>query len=209
MSLVRRVVPVIQARSKRRPWHLLRLAPAAMISSVVLGVAGYTLDSFLPIYGLGHGLRASLAVGLLTTLLIGEAAAQFPAGWLADHMDRRTLLFGATGVGAVACLGVTVVAQFASPILLFPMVAVIGLAFGTIWTAAAVLLGQSFSGGDLVAAYAVSGMLHGIGMVAGPLSIGAAVDRWGVEAIPLGIALCCLLYLPFSFSTGPSKDRGT
>jgi MFS family permease len=84
------------------------------------------------------------------------------------------------------------------PILLFAVVAALGVALGSIWTIGVVLLGQSFRGSDLVAAYAVGGMVHGVGMVVGPLSIGAAIDRWGPEALPLGIALCCLIYLPIT-----------
>ena len=200
IPFVHQLAPAVHARSARRAWHLLWLAPAAMLTSPLLGAADYSLDSFLPVYGLSHGLRPPVAVALLSILLIGVTAAQYPAGWLADHVDRHKLHFGATALAAVACLALTAVAQGSSTLLLFSVVAVLGAALGSIWTIGVVLLGQNFRGGDLIAAYAVSSMLHGIGMVAGPLSIGAAVDLWGPEAIPLGVALCCLLYLPFTLS---------
>jgi MFS family permease len=197
MPFVRGLAPAMGARSPRRSWHLLWLAPAAMLAAPVLGIADYSLDSFLPVYGLSHGLTPSVSVALLTTLLIGVTAGQYPAGWLADRVDRHKLLFGATALGAVSCLCLPAVAG-SVPILLFAVVAALGVALGSIWTIGVVLLGQSFRGSDLVAAYAVGGMVHGVGMVVGPLSIGAAIDRWGPEALPLGIALCCLIYLPIT-----------
>jgi MFS family permease len=134
----------------------------------------------------------------LSTLLLGVTAAQYPAGWLTDRADRHRLLFGATVMGAVACLALAAMARNSPVILLFALVVVLGAALGSIWTIAVVMIGQAFRGGDLVAAYATGGMLHGIGMVTGPLSMGAAVDRWGATAVPLGVAFCCLLYLPLT-----------
>lgn len=203
---VRGLAPSVARHSVRRVWHFLRLAPAAVLAAPVLGAADYVLDSFLPVYGLHHGLDQTAAVTLLTTLLIGVTAAQYPAGWLADHIDRRHLLCGATAVAIVACLALPVVIGRLHPLLLLAVVALLGAALGSIWTIAVVLLGQKFQGGDLVAAYAVTGMLHGIGMVIGPLAAGAAVDLWGAIAIPFGVALCCLLYLPFTLA-GDSGRR--
>jgi len=196
IPFVRGLAPAVHAQSTRRLWRLLWLAPAAMLSGPLLGATEYALDSFLPVYGLAHGLEAPVAVSLLSTLLLGVTAAQYPAGWLADRADCHRLLFGATALGAVACLALAALARGAPVILLFALVVVLGTALGSIWTIAVVLFGQTFRGGDLVAAYAVGGLLHGVGMVTGPLSMGAAVDRWGAAAVPLGVALCCLLFLP-------------
>jgi MFS family permease len=198
LPFVHNLAPAVTARSARRVWPFLQLAPAALLAAPMLGAVDYSLDSFLPVYGLSHGLEPAVAVALLTTLLVGVTAAQFPAGWLADRMDARKILFGATALAGIACLTLTALVQGSSAIPLFGVVAVLGAALGGIWTIAVVLLSQSFRGGDLISAYALSGMLHGIGMVTGPLSIGAAADRWGPEAIPFGVALFCLLYLPFT-----------
>lgn len=152
IPLVHQLAPAVDARSTRRAWHLLWLAPAAMLTSPLLGAVDYSLDSFLPVYGLSHGLRPPAAVALLTILLVGVTAAQYPAGWLADRMDRHRLLFGATALGTVAGLALSAVGQFSSTIPLFLVVAVLGVALGSIWTIGVVLLGQSFRSGDLVAA---------------------------------------------------------
>jgi MFS family permease len=206
LPFVRRLTPAVTAPTARRAWHLLRLAPAAMLAAPILGAADYSLDSFLPAYGIGHGLAPAVAVTMLTVLLTGVTAAQYPTGWLADRMDRGRILFGATALAGLACLVLSAVAG-SSTILLFVAVAVLGCALGAVWTIATVLLGQSFRGGDLVSAYALGGMLHGIGMVAGPLSIGAAADRWGPEAVPLGVAACCLIYLPFTLARPMAVGR--
>jgi MFS family permease len=196
IPLARELAPVVHPQAIRRSWRLLWLAPAAMLSGPLLGATEYSLDSFLPAYGLARGVAPHVAVSLLSTLLVGVTAAQYPAGWLSDLADPHRMLFAATALGFTACIALVVLPLGAPIILLFTLVSILGAALGGIWTIAAVLFGRAFRGGDLVAAYALGSMLHGIGTVAGPPSMGAAVDRWGAAAVPLGVAFCCLLFLP-------------
>lgn len=75
-------------------------------------------------------------------------------------------------------------------------VALLGAALGAIWTISVVMLGTRYRGAELAGAYAATGILHGIGMIAGPVLAGYAAAAWSPAAIPPAVALCCLLYLP-------------
>ena len=76
------------------------------------------------------------------------------------------------------------------------LVLAMGAGLGGIWTVSVVMVGSRFRGADLSAAYAAGGVLHGIGMVAGPIVSGFASAALDPVAVPLLVALCCLLYLP-------------
>ena len=171
--------------------------PGAVYAALLLGAVDYILDAFLPLYALHAGASQADAVTLLSVLLVGVMLAQLPAGWLADRFDRRRLLFGATLAG----MGLSLLMPLSMDRLwmAYPVVAGLGAALGAIWTISVVLLGAFYRGAELAGAYAATGLLHGVGMVAGPILAGYAADLWSPTVIPFAVALCCMLYLPATF----------
>jgi MFS family permease len=175
--------------------------PGAMYAGLLLGAVEYILDAFLPLYALDEGLRQDDAVTLLAVLLAGVTLAQLPAGWLADRWDRDRLLFCAALLAMLLSLVLPwTIAHLWSA---YAVVGLLGVAVGAIWTISVVMLGAQYRGVELAGAYAASGVLHGIGMIAGPVFAGYAAAAWSPGAIPLTIALCCLLYLPATLIRRP------
>ena len=170
------------------------LAPALLFAALLLGALDYTNDAFLALYGLRHGFTQPQALALLTVLLAGYTLAHVPCGWLADHVDRQRLLMGMTALAAALYL--VVPAAIAAGWLAWVVLFLIGCALSGIWTAGVVLLGQRFAGAELPSAYVASGILYGIGTIAGPLLTGLLVDRAGMAVLPLVLAGFCLVYLP-------------
>jgi MFS family permease len=190
----RGLVPEMPAQpAPRLGGYFLRL-PAAIHAALLLGAVDYILDAFLPIYGLHAGMSEAHAVTLLSVLLAGVTLAQLPAGWLADRMDRQRLLFLMALAAALLSFAVPLTA--ASLWSAYLVVAALGAALGAIWTVSVVLLGAHYRGVALAGAYAATGMLHGIGMVAGPVLAGSAAAAWSPAIIPLAVGLCCVIYLP-------------
>jgi MFS family permease len=136
----------------------------------------------------------STALTLLTALLAGYTLAHVPCGWLADRVDRRRLLLAMTAVAAAIYL--TVPAAVGSAWLAWPVLFLAGCALSGLWTASVVLLGQRFAGAELAGAYVASGILYGIGTIAGPLLTGIIVDRTSLAVLPLVLAGFCVAYLP-------------
>lgn len=177
------------------------LAPALLIAVLLLGALDYTNDAFLVLYGLDHGLDQPAALALLTVLLTGYTIAHIPCGWLADRVDRRRLLLAMTALAAAIYLAVP--AAIGSVWLAWPVLFLAGCALSGLWTAAIVLLGQRFAGSELASAYVASGILYGIGSIAGPLLTGLVADWASLAVVPLVLAGFCLAYLP----VGLLRDR--
>jgi MFS family permease len=165
-----------------------------MYAALLLGAVDYILDAFLPLYALHEGVSQADAVTLLSVLLAGSTLAQLPAGWLSDRTDRQRLLCVLTIAAVLLSLAMPLaIARWWSACL---VVAGLGAVLGAIWTISVVLLGAFYRGAELAGAYAATGVLHGIGMVAGPILAGSAATAWTPAVIPLAVALCCLIYVP-------------
>ncbi len=173
--------------------RFLRIAPAALLATALLGVIDSVNDSFLPLYGLRNGLDEDTAVTVLAVVLAGMTAAQIPVGWLADRFDRRRLLRAL--VMGVLCLAIVLPLVMGDSILVWPVAALWGGAAGGIWAVSLVLIGERFRDADLAAANAARGVLYGIGAAGGPLLAGSALHIWNPHGLMLVIALACLFYL--------------
>jgi MFS family permease len=161
------------------PMLLLAVAFAALFEQVAL--------SFLPIYGLRHGLTEATSSLALTVMIIGNVVFQIPIGWLADRISRRFLM----SIMAIATMigSLLLSLLIGGSILLWPMLFVWGaIAFG-IYTIALVELGDRFSGALLLAGNGAFGMMWGIGGIFGPPVAGAAMDLIGPEGLPIILGL--------------------
>ena len=73
------------------------------------------------------------------------------------------------------------------------------------------VLGNRYSGTDLVAGAAAFTMAYGIGNLAGPALGGGAMDAWGPIGLPLAIGGACLVFVAvaavraLAAPTSPSK----
>jgi MFS family permease len=190
----RGLVPEMPARQMPQLGRFFVRLPAAIYAALLLGAVDYVLDAFLPIYGLHAGMSEADAVMLLSVLLAGVTLAQLPAGWLSDRVDRQLLLF----LMALAAAMLSFALPLAAATLwsAYLVVAALGAALGAIWTISVVLLGAHYRGTELAGAFAATGMLHGIGMITGPVLAGAAAAAWSPAVIPLAVGLCCVMYLP-------------
>jgi fucose permease len=63
------------------------------------------------------------------------------------------------------------------------------------YTVALATLGDKFHGPDLIAGSAAIGVMWGFGGIAGPPLAGLAIDRFGIDAVPVAIAMPFLALL--------------
>jgi predicted MFS family arabinose efflux permease len=119
----------------------------------------------------------------LIVMVAGSIGLQYPMGWLADHVPRRTLYVAcalATAAGA-ALMPITVRA----PLLFWFVVFVWGGAYYAIYTLSLVRLGERFRGAALIAGNAAFAAMWGAGGLFGTPLIGAAMQAWG----PVGLSV--------------------
>jgi len=181
-------LPGFDGREDASVFSFLSLAPMLLLAVAFAALFDQVALSFLPIYGLRHGLTEATSSLALTVMIIGNVILQIPIGWLADRISRRFLM----SIMAIATMigSLLLSLLIGESMLLWPMLFVWGaIAFG-IYTIALVELGDRFSGALLLAGNGAFGMMWGIGGIFGPPVAGAAMDLIGPEGLPiiLGIA---------------------
>ncbi len=175
----------------------IRIAPALCVGILFFAFFDSVVLSLFPVYAADHGYSIKLAALMVTIILLGDTAFQFPLGWLSDKLGRPGIYLGC---GCIALLiGLCLPLLMTAPTLLWPSLVILGAAAGGIYTLAIVLIGQSFSGADLVTANASAGLLWGIGSLLGPLLSGAAMSG-GSYGLPLTLAVAAAVVVGFALS---------
>ena len=169
------------------------LAPVAMFGYFVFAAGDAMLLTFLPIYAAGLGVGEVDAIRLLTVLAVGSMAFQYPIGWLADRVSNYAL---AAAMGAVLLAG-SVALPWALPL---PAISIVfmffyGGALGALYTISLVLLGRRFRGADLSAASAMLAVMFCVGSFIWPSAGGAAMDRFGGDAMPVSLIAAYAFFL--------------
>ena len=193
LAWARGLIPPIEGHAKGRLLYYLLVAPTLMVAGLMYGLVDSSILSFLPIYGLGAGFDQSTVVTMLTVLVLGSVAAQLPLGWLADHVGGRQMIIGCTVFTLIPAVMLPFVID--TPWLLWPALFVWGGALGGFYTISMVLIGRRFKGADLVAINAAFVVFWGLGAIAGPAATGGAMEAWGINAMPVVVVVCCVLYL--------------
>jgi len=190
--LARDHLPGFDGRENASVFSFISLAPMLLLAVAFAALFDQVALSFLPIYGLRHGLTEATSSLALAVMIIGNVVLQIPIGWLADRISRRFLMSIMAIATMIGSLLLSLLIE--GSMLLWPMLFVWGaIAFG-IYTIALVELGDRFSGALLLAGNGAFGMMWGIGGIFGPPVAGAAMDLIGPEGLPviLGLASCVL-----------------
>ena len=169
------------------------LAPVAMFGYFVFAAGDAMLLTFLPIYAAGLGVGEVDAIRLLTVLAVGSMALQYPVGWLADRVSNYAI---AAAMGAILLAG-SAALPWALPL---PAISIVfmfiyGGALGALYTISLVLLGRQFRGADLSAATAMLAVMFCVGAFIWPSAGGAAMDRFGGDAMPVSLIVAYALFL--------------
>lgn len=162
--------------------------------------------TLLPVYFLREGFAQSLALIMVSAVVIGDAVLQVPIGWLADKFSR-TALYRACGL-------VLVGSSLALPVLLqtplvWPALVLFGASAGGLYTLSLILVGQRYRDNALVRANAHIALLWGAGCLLGPLSTGAASKWLSSHALPGLMALGALGFVVLAWRRGAFTELAT
>ncbi|MFK8252639.1 MFS transporter [Ancylobacter terrae] len=164
----------------------LHLAGALIAFGFLAGVGETALQSLLPLYGLAYGLDDANASYLVAVFSLGEAVLVAVLGWLADRWGRARTMNLCTVLAIATMLALPFVMEM--PVL---RVAVLFLAGGVIsglYTLGVILIGQDYRGSRLATVSTGFAMAYSAGSILGSTPIGAAIDLFGPQALPLSIA---------------------
>lgn len=80
---------------------LMRMAPVAGVTSLLIGAANGSFWSLAPIYALDLKLSAGQVGAMMTAVIVGSAVGVYPVGRLSDRLDRRLVLAWLAAAGAL------------------------------------------------------------------------------------------------------------
>ena len=173
----------------------LGLAGALIAAAFLTGVGETAMQSLLPLYGLAHGLSEAAASRLVAVFSLGEAILVAVLGWMADRYGRRLTLIGCAAIAVVSTLALPFV--MGRGFILEPVLFIAGGTVSGLYTLGIVLIGQDFRGQRLAVVSTGFAMAYSAGSVVGATPIGYLIDLFGVEALPLTVALGFLALMAF------------
>ena len=192
LVLARRSAPAVTTRPSTFVFRYIRMAPSGTLAGLVLGMIESTALYLLPLYALRRGLEGDDAVLPVTAFVAGAVAIPLFFGWLADRIDRHTVLAAAAAVAGLSVA--TYLFVSAGSVWFWIATFIWGGSATAVYAVGLTLLGQRFSGANLVAASALLVAMYSLGSLTGPIVTGAAMDAWGVGAFPIFAAAVALAY---------------
>ena len=192
------------------------IAPTVMLSAGMFGVIEGGIQSFAHLYTmdvLGYDYRP-IGYAVIWVGAVGAIFFQYPAGWLADRVDRGWLLVACVAIAAAAMAlfpwllpGATGPWRSPAALALWAVVIVWGGTMGATFTVGLTLVGERFRDVELVTANAVFSLLFGLGGLAGPFLAGAAMDRFGPPGFPASLLSVAVLYTLFAAYRQATRAR--
>ena len=173
-----------------------RVAPTVSAAVLLFAFLDGSGLSMLPLFGLRYGHTEAVAALMISVMIGGNIILQLPLGWLADRVDREHLL-KACGVGftiAAVLLPLVVTSHW-----LWPVLILLGISAGGVYTLALIIVGQRFQGVDLVTANAAFGVIWGLGSLLGPLCAGLGMRALDPDGLPLTWAAAGIIFLLLSW----------
>lgn len=164
---------------------LWRLAPAAVVGCVYVGLMGGAMTNVTPAYGILIGLDQKAAILLTASIQIGALLVQWPMGMVADRLDSRIIMLSTACVVVAAVLGLGAVLYFGTSndrLWFYGLFALIGGSFSLYTVAvthAYLRMGQERAVGLSAALL----LLWGIGSAIGPLAAAVFMQLVGPHGL--------------------------
>lgn len=168
----------------RAPLLLFAVGSATIFDGILL--------SFFAVFGLRSGLDVQTVSWVLAAGILGNVLLQYPMGMLADRWSRTGVIAATAAITVALCLAMI---WTINSWLIWPVVIVAGSTAFAVYTISLTILGDSFEGPDLIAGSAAFSAMWGVGGLVGPPIAGAAIDAFGVNAMPVTLALSYVVLL--------------
>jgi MFS family permease len=191
--------------TKQGFFGFVRRAPLLLFAVSTLTIFDSVMLAFFIIYGLRSGLDLMTASWALGISIAGNALLQYPIGMLADRWRRTSVMILAAGIVIAMAAALPAVTQSR---LIWPVAFFMGVAAYAIYTAALAILGDEFKGAELISGAAAFAATWGIGGIIGPPLAGAALDNFGVNALPAFFIVLYTLLVVLLFTSGGRLVRG-
>jgi len=196
IALTTSTVPMSIPTDRMSLAELYAVSPLGVVGAFGIGLSNGAMWGLVPLAAVNFGYATSSVALLMSLIVLGGVAFQWPTGWASDRMDRRGVIAVACALQVAACVGLFVTSGGDTRIFL-----VISFVFGgmslVIYPLCSAHLNDRISDDDRVSASAAMLLLLGFGAVIGPL-LGALVMRYlGDSGLFVYMAVVGVLLLAF------------
>lgn len=182
LTLTRLDQPATPHAPRLRPMLAFRASPLAGAGVIVAGITSASFRMVSPIYGAQVGLAADEIALFLGAWVLGGAVAQYPAGWLADRLDRRWVLIGLS-LAAMGSCAVTILTTGSGTAAIYLNAALFGVVTFPIYSVACAHA-HDFAESDERIELSAALMFHfAVGGVAAPLVASLLIAAQGPQAL--------------------------
>ena len=163
-----------------------------------------TMISLYPVYLSALGFDAR-GVGLLFALYAsGAVVGPIAVAVIADRVRREGLMM-VCGVVLALATGLLWLGQ--APLPLVALTVAMGLAAGAIYPTGLALIGDRLPAGQLGSANSLYTMAYCAGSIAGPFSVGLAMDRYGTAVLFAPLAAVAVIFLALTVVDAFARGR--
>lgn len=199
--------PPFQTTKPMSLGQLFRISPLGCIGTFLLGGVFAAIFGMASVFGTQAGMSVAQISIFVAAIYLGGLVFQYPIGWASDRMDRRILITGLTAFGAVT----TVVGGFFTES--YAVTLLLGLVIGGVanplYSLIIAYTNDFLQPSDMAAASGGLLFINGLGSMAGPIIIGAAMTRFGAGAFFAYVALLYALiagYALYRMSRRPTPE---
>jgi MFS family permease len=187
-------------------FEIVRIAPGIIAGTAFFAAFDNVILSFLPLTLLDSGFDQSHALAAASLVLAGDAALQFPLGWLADRYGRSRVQ---VLCGTAVCLMLPLISLTPHLPLIWPLyLFALGGAAGALYTLSMAASGEYFSGSALVRASGLIGLTWNFSSSAGSALTGLTIQALGTSAMPLVLWVLAATFVVVQVkSSRPAKAR--
>ncbi len=166
---------------------LTEVSPFATLGAAAAGLANGAFWGLAPLYGVQTNLDAASIAIVMSVIILGGAAFQFPLGRLSDRIDRRIVIAGAN-----ISLGVVAVLLGANGLAISPLALILGFLFGglllTQYSLCVAHANDFVADGDFVRLASALLLIFGSAAAIGPIAAAGLMNAMGPNALFFTIA---------------------
>jgi MFS family permease len=179
-------------------------APMLLFAVCAVTLFDNVFISFFTIFGLRNGLDLDVASRILGVGIIGNVALFYPMGWLSDHWSKKGVVMLTASLTVLLSLMLVI---FINHWIIWPSVILLSASAFGVYVVALATMGDHFKGPDVMAGAAAISAMWGIGGLLGPPIAGAAIDMFGINAMPFTLAAFYVVLLAGLSMTGGKLVR--
>ena len=193
--------------------ELFDISPLGCIGMFFMGGVFAAQMAMAAVYATQAGFTLAQLSTFVAAIYIGAVALQLPIGWLSDRMDRRKVIFAASGVGAVAtALGMIAPASYSIALL---VAFVAGGMANPLYSLLIAHTNDYLEPEDMAASSGGLLFINGVDAVGGPIIAGSMMSGigprgyWLLQAILMGVVALYALWRMSRRAAIPVEDTSS